>query len=161
MYVWSSHIVEYGSTGQGCQSCSWPAEQGENYIPLSPCVPENLVSRDGFSCPVPRQPAHLHIQAESGAYLRDSSPYLQHRVATLLLQHGPRHQNHPTSIPFWKCTLVVFGSCKHPSTVCITEVMIIENTKPNLIFDVIFLYCIPYYCTVVRNSWSKNTVYLV
>ena len=30
-------------------------------IPLSPCVPENLVSRDGFS----------HTQAESGAYLRE------------------------------------------------------------------------------------------
>ena len=42
-------------------------------IPLSPCVPENLVSRDGFSRSVPRQPAHLHTQAESGAYLRDSS----------------------------------------------------------------------------------------
>ena len=45
----------------------------ENNIPLSPCVPENLVSRDGFSRPVPRQPDHLHTQAESGAYLRDSS----------------------------------------------------------------------------------------
>ena len=45
----------------------------ENNIPLSPCVPENLVSRDGFSRPVPRQPAHLHSQAEPGAYLRDSS----------------------------------------------------------------------------------------
>ena len=45
----------------------------ENNIPLSPCVPENLVSRDGFSRPVPRQRAHLHTQAESGAYLRDSS----------------------------------------------------------------------------------------
>ena len=45
----------------------------ENIIPLSPCVPDNLVSRDGFSRPVPRQPAHLHSQAESGAYLRDSS----------------------------------------------------------------------------------------
>ena len=41
--------------------------------PLSPCVPENLVSRGGFSRPVPRQPAHFHTQAESGAYLRDSS----------------------------------------------------------------------------------------
>ena len=40
-------------------------------IPLSPCVPENLVSRDGFSRPVPRHSAHLHTQAESGAYLRD------------------------------------------------------------------------------------------
>ena len=36
-------------------------------------MPENLVSRDGFSRPVPRQPAHLHTQAGSGAYLRDSS----------------------------------------------------------------------------------------
>ena len=36
-------------------------------------MPENLVSRDGFSRPVPRQPAHLHTQVESGAYLRDSS----------------------------------------------------------------------------------------
>ena len=36
-------------------------------------MPENLVSRDGFSRPVPRQPAHLHTQAEYGAYLRDSS----------------------------------------------------------------------------------------
>ena len=36
-------------------------------------MPENLVSRDGFRSPVPRQPAHLHTQAESGAHLRDSS----------------------------------------------------------------------------------------
>ena len=30
------------------------------------------------------------------------SPYLQHRVATLLVQHGRRHQNHPTRNPFLK-----------------------------------------------------------
>ena len=42
-------------------------------ISLSPCVPENLVSRDGFGRPVPRQLSHLHTQAESGAYLRGSS----------------------------------------------------------------------------------------
>ena len=42
-------------------------------ISLSAFVPENLVSRDGFGSPVPRQPAHLHTQAESGAYLWDSS----------------------------------------------------------------------------------------
>ena len=46
---------------------------GKNYIFLSPFAPENLASRDGFGSPVPRQPAHLHTQAESGAYLRDSS----------------------------------------------------------------------------------------
>ena len=38
----------------------------ENNIPLSPCVPENLVSQNGFRRPVPRQPAHLHTQAGSG-----------------------------------------------------------------------------------------------
>ena len=51
----------------------------ENNIPLFPCVPENLVSRDGLSRPVPRQPDHLHTQAESGAYLRDSYRVPQRR----------------------------------------------------------------------------------
>ena len=40
---------------------------------LSAFMPENLVSPDGFGSPVPRQRAHLHTQAESDAYLRDSS----------------------------------------------------------------------------------------
>ena len=43
-------------------------------IALSPCEPENLVSRDGFEA-VPSRVSLLilHIQAESGAYLWDSS----------------------------------------------------------------------------------------
>ena len=41
---------------------------GKMNIPLSPCVPENLVPRDGFS-----RPSRDHTHAESGAYLRDSS----------------------------------------------------------------------------------------
>ena len=36
-------------------------------------MPENLISRDVFSRPVPRQPAHFHTQAGSDACLRDSS----------------------------------------------------------------------------------------
>ena len=40
----------------------------ENEISLSAFAPENLVSRDGFGSPAPRQPAHLHFQAEYGAY---------------------------------------------------------------------------------------------
>ena len=47
---------------------------------LSAFAPENLVSRDGFGSPVPRQPAHLHTQAESGAYLRDSSRVPRRRL---------------------------------------------------------------------------------
>ena len=46
---------------------------GKSNISLSAFAPENFVSRDGFGRPVPRQPAHLHTQVESGAYLRDSS----------------------------------------------------------------------------------------
>ena len=46
---------------------------GKIGISLSAFAAENLVSRDEFGSPVPRQPAHLHTQAESGAYLRDSS----------------------------------------------------------------------------------------
>ena len=46
---------------------------GKVNISLSAFAPENLVPRDGFGIPVPRQPAHLHTQAESGAYLRDFS----------------------------------------------------------------------------------------
>ena len=42
-------------------------------ISLSAFAPENLVTRGGFGSSVPRQLAHVHTQAESGAYLRDSS----------------------------------------------------------------------------------------
>ena len=35
-------------------ACLWSAEKG-NYFFLSPFAPENLVSRDGFGSPVPRQ----------------------------------------------------------------------------------------------------------
>ena len=60
---------------------------GKMNIPLSPCVPENLVSRDGFSRPVPRQPAYLHTQAESGAYLRDCSRVPRRRPYETAIRH--------------------------------------------------------------------------
>ena len=42
-------------------------------VSLSAFAPVNLVSLGGFGSLVPRQPAYLHTQAESGAYLRGSS----------------------------------------------------------------------------------------
>ena len=60
---------------------------------LSPFAPEKLVSRDGFSRPVPRQPAHLHIQAESGAYLRDSSGVPRRRLYIYFNRHTPSGQS--------------------------------------------------------------------
>ena len=58
-------------------------------ISLSAFAPENLVSRDGFGSPVPRQPAHLHTQAESDAYLRDSSRVPRRRPFIYLNRHTP------------------------------------------------------------------------
>ena len=56
-------------------------------ISLSAFAPENLVSRNGFGIPVPRQPAHLHTQAESAAYLRDSSRVPWRRPLLYLKRH--------------------------------------------------------------------------
>ena len=62
-------------------------------ISLSPLVPAILVSRDGFSSPVPRQTAHLYTQAESGAYLRDSSRVPRRRPFIYLNRHTPSGQS--------------------------------------------------------------------
>ena len=104
-------------------------------------MPENLVSRDGFSRPVPRRPAHLHTQAESGAYLRDSSrvprrrPFMKPPYATgsvpSLSGHAiayrwrslPRVRRHGASKPQgsfervlpWQVTMdqLIFASLSH------------------------------------------------
>ena len=62
-------------------------------ISLSAFVPENLVSRDGFGSSVPRQPAHLQTQAESGAYLRDSSRVPRRRPFIHYNRHTPSGQS--------------------------------------------------------------------
>ena len=66
---------------------------GKMNVSLSPFAPENLVSRDGFDTPVPRQPAHLHTQAESVAYLRDSSRVPRRRPFIYLNRHTPSGQS--------------------------------------------------------------------
>ena len=65
----------------------------ENEYSLSLFTPENLVLRDGFGSPVPRQPAHLHTQAESGAYLRDSSRFPRWRPFIHLDRRAPSGQS--------------------------------------------------------------------
>ena len=62
-------------------------------ISLSLYVPETLVSRDEFSRPVPRQPAHLHTQAKSSAYSRDSSRFPRRRPFIYLNRHTPSGQS--------------------------------------------------------------------
>ena len=61
-------------------------------ISLSALPPENLVSRDGFGSPIPRQPAHLHPQAESGAYLLRDSTRAPRRRPFMYLKTAIRHR---------------------------------------------------------------------
>ena len=72
--VWLSLSANWEWTGCCCQSYSWSVQQ-RKWTFQSLFAPESLISRVRFGRPVPRQPAHLpHPQAESGAYLRDSTP---------------------------------------------------------------------------------------
>ena len=79
----------------------------ENEISLFACAPENLVSRDGFGSPVPRQPAHLHTQAESGAYLRDSSR-VPRRRPFIYFKTTIRHRASPEFIGSRNCVPMAF-----------------------------------------------------
>ena len=67
MYRWSSLIAEYGSTtGQGCLSCSWSAEQGNKInIPLSPFAPEIWSRETDSAVPSRVSLLILNTQAES------------------------------------------------------------------------------------------------
>ena len=62
-------------------------------ISLAAFAPGNFVSQDGFGNPVPRQPAHLYTQAESGAYIRDSSRVPRRPPFTYLNRHTPSCQS--------------------------------------------------------------------
>ena len=69
------------------------ANPARDQLNMSPFAPENLVSRDKFGRPVPRQPAHLHTQPESGAYLRDSSRFPRRRPFIFLYRHTSSGQS--------------------------------------------------------------------
>ena len=58
-------------------------------ISLSAFTPANLVSRDGFGSPVPRQPAHLHTQGESGALTHGIPPDFRGGVHLFFNRHTP------------------------------------------------------------------------
>ena len=83
-------------------------------ISLSPFAPENLVLRDGFESPVPRQPVNLHTQAESGAYLRDSSR-VPRRRPFIYLKTAIRHRVSPEFIGSRNCVPMAFTAESPPA----------------------------------------------
>ena len=93
VYVWSSHKTRVTINRVRLSILLVVSWTGKITLSLSPFAPENLVSRDGFGSPVPRQPAHLHTQAESGAYVRDSSRVPRRRPFIYLNRHTPSGQS--------------------------------------------------------------------
>ena len=71
-HTYSKSMVQPGKVANPARG-QLKSENGKMNISLSAFAPENLVSRYGFGIPIPRQPAHLHTQAKSRAYVRDSS----------------------------------------------------------------------------------------
>ena len=60
-YVWSSHIYMYIVRRDQLGEVANPARgqlNRKNEYSMCPFAPENLISRDGFDCPAPCQPAH-------------------------------------------------------------------------------------------------------
>ena len=88
MYVWShtsSKSMDQPDKVANPARCQ--LNRGKMIFSLSPLAPESLASRDGFGSPVPRQYAHLHTQAESGAYIRDSSRVPRRHRSFYLVRH--------------------------------------------------------------------------
>ena len=78
-------------------------------ISQSAFVPENLGSQDGVGSPVPRQPAHLHTQAKSDAYLSSAA------ASIYLLKTAPRHRVSPECIGSRECGPMVFTAESPPA----------------------------------------------
>ena len=92
LYVWS-HIARVRINRVRLLILLVVSWTRKNKISLSPFARENLVSLDGFGSPIPRQPAHLYTQAESGAYLRDSSRVPRRRPFIYLYRKPPSDQS--------------------------------------------------------------------
>ena len=80
----------------------------KNDISLSPFAPENWISRDGFDSPVPRQPAHLHIQAEPGAYFYGILLPCSAAASIYLFKTAIRHRVSPEFIGSRNCVPTAF-----------------------------------------------------
>ena len=65
MYV--GIVITYNKGKGQSGNVANPARGQEMNISLSPFASENLAARDGSDSFVPRRPAHLYTQAESGA----------------------------------------------------------------------------------------------
>ena len=114
----------------------------ENDFSQSPFAPANLASRDGSGSPAPRQPARLHTQAESGAYLRDSSRVPRRRPCNHLNRHPPSGLSRPSLLGHaiayrWRCSLM-----PRVRTGTVEPVKLFDKVVPNV-------------CCLGRSPWTN------
>ena len=88
MYVWSSHRAEYISTGKGCQSCSWSAEQGKIIFPCTRSRLRILSRETGSAVPSRISLLILHSQSESVALLTEFLP-ISAAASIFFYRHTP------------------------------------------------------------------------
>ena len=81
---------------------------------LSAFTPKNLVSRDGFGSPIPRQPAHLHTQAEVWCLLTGFLPSSA-AASIYFFKIAIRHRVSPECIGSRKCVPMVFTAKSPPA----------------------------------------------
>ena len=87
MYVWSSHIARVRINRVRLPILFVVSRTGKMDISMFLSAPDYFVSRNGFGSPVPRKPSYLHTQAESRAYVRDSSRLPRRRLFIHLNRH--------------------------------------------------------------------------
>ena len=98
----------------------------ENKHSLSPFVPENLVSRDGFGSSVPRDPVHFHTQAESGVYLWNSSRFLRQHLFIYVIHwradNGGEHVGKAFKQYYLKTSITkMFAATNMPQQIVVSE----------------------------------------
>ena len=75
MYVRSARSAEYGSTGYGCHSCSWSAEEETCFFPCSRSRLRIWSHETGSAVPSRVSPLILHTQSECGVNSQDNSRF--------------------------------------------------------------------------------------
>ena len=83
-------------------------------IPLSQHAPDNLVSRDGFSRPVPRQPAHPKILRLNLVLTHGIPPDFRGRVH-FFIQTAIHHRLSPEFIGSRNCVPMAFTADSPPA----------------------------------------------
>ena len=111
-YVWSAHSAGLDQPGLVANSARIQLNR-KHIVSLSPFVPENLVSRDGFGRPIRVSPLILHTWAKSSIWcvLTKFLPFSATASACTINRHGIS----PESIGSRHCVQFAFTAESPPA----------------------------------------------